>query len=92
MPIITNTRLTLEEKIAMLLAFVFVVYFFSSLIFLIKQNFHIQELENKILKQNKIIENLQQQDFRNTKEYKAIKKCKTEKYWKAECIAWKLNK
>lgn len=30
-------------------------------------------------------------DYSNSKEYNAIQKCKNEKFWKAECIAYELN-
>jgi len=82
--------MTKPQKINLILFIIISIYTLIIFILLTKQHFEIKSLENINTKNETVIENLRQ-DL-NSSEYKAVMKCKKENRWKAECIAWELNK
>ena len=82
--------MTKIQKINLILVITISVYTLIIGILLTKQYFEIKSLENINAKNETVIENLRQE--LNSSEYKAVVKCKKENRWRAECIAWELNK
>lgn len=77
------------QKIIFSIIAIGVVCTFVLAVIAIKQHFTIKDLIDDNIKCETTLANLKQE--MNSPEYNAIQKCRTENYWRAECIAWELN-
>lgn len=80
----------MKELIITVILGTFIGISLSPILYVYFQSKYIKKLEKQNADYQQIIANYKQ-DIESP-EYKAIKKCKSENYWKSECIAWELNK
>lgn len=77
------------EKKIFIIILIGIVYTFIIGIIAVKQHYKIKDLQDNIIDNQSVIAGYKQ-DI-ESKEYKAVKKCTSQKVWVKECIEWEFD-
>lgn len=78
------------NKIILTIAIITSIYILTVSIIAVKQHFKIKTLQDNIIDNQNVIADYKK-DIESP-EFKAVKKCKKQNVWVAECISWELNR